>query len=879
MGIGMHCSVFPIFNLSNIKHPLMTTRVFVSILVLSLFSCKPSSEDYNLLSTGISRELADFRKQQLSDIVYDLEFSIPEKLEDSIPASLDLTLTIHDSSQPLYLDFNVEKGHVSNILANTEVIEIIHEQEHVIIPSEYLKEGKNHIEIAFTAGEQSLNRNEDFLYTLLVPDRASTLFPCFDQPNLKATYNLSITAPQDWEVLAGAPEQEQSKNGNFITHTFATSDLMSTYLFSFVAGKFKTATKDLSGFDMKLLYRETDSAKVQSSLDPIFELHKGAVDYLEDYTAYSFPFQKLDFAAIPIFQYGGMEHVGAIQYRESTLFLDQTATESQLLSRAKLIAHETSHMWFGDLVTMNWFNDVWMKEVFANFMADKIVNPAFPEVNHDLLFVLSHYPGAYGEDRTKGANPIRQELDNLKNAGSLYGGIIYHKAPIMMRQLELATGKKAFKEGIQQYIKTYANDNAVWDDLVSILDTKTNLDLKKWSEVWVNQSSRPVFSEEITYDAQNTIEKFQLIQSAEDGSAKIWPQTFKIGLVYADSTHILTAAFKEKRLLLEGAQGLPKPQQIIYNYDGMGYGIFPQKDDLLQSLPQVQDEVARGYSYINVHENLLNAGLNPISVFELYKKGLVNEKNALILNRISSQMQNLYWTYLTDIQRESHQKELEDLVYNQLQQALPANIKKTLFGLFESIAYSPSGKDRLYAIWNRETQINNLKLNEDDYTGIAMQLALFGHEHTDAILKEASAAITNPDKKRRFEFLQPALSSDEATRASFVNSLRDAKNREKESWVLSALNYINHPLRQESGLKHLKTSLKLLEEIQLTGDIFFPKNWLNATIGRYSSAEAYTIRENYLKAHPDLNKVLKNKLLQATDDLERVHVMQASLEN
>ena len=857
----------------------MTTRVFVSILVLSLFSCKPSAEDYNLLSTGISRELADFRKQQLSDIIYDLNFSIPEKLEDSIPASLDLTLTIHDSSQPLYLDFNVEKGHLSNVIANTEAIEIIHEQEHVIIPSEYLKEGKNHIEIAFTAGEQSLNRNEDFLYTLLVPDRASTLFPCFDQPNLKATYNLSITAPQDWEVLAGALEQEQSKNENFITHTFATSDLMSTYLFSFVAGKFKTATKDLSGFDMKLLYRETDSAKLQSSLDPIFELHKGAVDYLEDYTAYSFPFQKLDFAAIPIFQYGGMEHVGAIQYRESTLFLDQTATESQLLSRAKLIAHETSHMWFGDLVTMNWFNDVWMKEVFANFMADKIVNPAFPEVNHDLLFVLSHYPSAYGEDRTKGANPIRQELDNLKNAGSLYGGIIYHKAPIMMRQLELATGKKAFQEGIQEYIKTYANDNAVWDDLVSILDTKTKLDLKKWSEVWVNQSSRPVFSEEITYDTQNTIEKLQLIQSAEDGSAKIWPQTFKIGLVYADSTHILTAAFKEKRLLLEGAQGLPKPQQIIYNYDGMGYGIFPQKDDLLQSLPLVQDEVARGYSYINVHENLLNAGLNPISVFELYKKGLVNEKNALILNRISSQMQNLYWTYLTDIQRESHQKELEDLVYNQLQQALPANIKKTLFGLFESIAYSPSGKDRLYAIWTKETQINNLKLNEDDYTGIAMQLALFGHEHTDIILKEAAAAITNPDKKRRFEFLQPALSSDETTRANFVNSLQDAKNREKESWVLSALGYINHPLRQESGLKHLKTSLELLEEIQLTGDIFFPKNWLNATIGRYSSAEAYTIRENYLKVHPDLNKVLKNKLLQATDDLERVHVMQASLEN
>ena len=147
-----------------------------------------------------------------------------------------------------------------------------------------------------------------------------------------------------------------------------------------------------------------------------------------------YPFGKFDFVLIPSFQFGGMEHAGAIYYNASGLLLDESATQNQLLGRANMISHETSHMWFGDLVTMRWFNDVWMKEVFANFMAAKIVNPSFPNVNHDLRFLFQNYPAAYDVDRTDGANPIRQELANLNEAGSLYGAIIYQKAPIVMRQ-------------------------------------------------------------------------------------------------------------------------------------------------------------------------------------------------------------------------------------------------------------------------------------------------------------------------------------------------------------------------------------------------------------------------------------------------------------
>ena len=130
-----------------------------------------------------------------------------------------------------------------------------------------------------------------------------------------------------------------------------------------------------------------------------------------------------------------MEHPGAIFYNDSRLMLDKNPSVNERLNQANLIAHEVSHQCFGNLVTMQWFNDVWLKEVFASFMADLIVNPQYPEVNHELAFLLSHYPRSYTVDRTGGANPIVQPLDNMLNAGTLYGDIIYHKSPIMMRQM------------------------------------------------------------------------------------------------------------------------------------------------------------------------------------------------------------------------------------------------------------------------------------------------------------------------------------------------------------------------------------------------------------------------------------------------------------
>jgi aminopeptidase N len=857
--------------LTNLIIPLKM-KISYSLLCFFVFTTIGFSQSKQkqklILEDGVSEQLAHFREKQISKLTYGLSFEIPEKKAQSINAELVLDLVLADGSEPLYLDFKEKTQNIKSVTANGKNIPIVHQKGHIIIPAEGLVKGKNTIAISFIAGDLSLNRNDDFLYTLLVPDRASTLFPCLDQPDIKATYKLKLTVPKDWSVLAGAYVEEKFEKDDFTSYTFGESDKMSTYLFSFVAGKFKSITEK-PGLEMTMLYRENNAEKLKSSTDTIFKLHQQSLDFLEKYTHYKFPFQKLDFASIPVFQYGGMEHVGAIQYKESTLFLDNSATDSEKLDRAKLIAHETSHMWFGDLVTMKWFDDVWMKEVFANFMADKIMNPIFLKVNHNLQFLTAHYPNAYGEDRSLGTHPIKQNLANLKNAGSLYGAIIYNKAPIMMRQLEASMGKTAFQKGIEKYIKKYANDNADWNNLVGILDAETPLDMKKWSEVWVNKSGRAIFTDKIAYDAQNRISSFEITQQAEDRSANVWPQIFDIGLIYPNSVKVISATIKDKSLSLKEAIGLEKPIAVIYNYNGFGYGVFPLDGNNLDSVLSLQDEVARASTYINIYENTLTGNVAPAKAFDCFVKGIQQEQNELVLKIITNQTSAVFWKYLTQKQQNRAQKQLEEVVFDRLKTNLPSNIKKTLFNLFSSIAYSDSGKVKIYAIWSKETVISGLKLNEDDYTNMAMNLAIFKHEKADEILNKTKTSISNPDKQKRFEFLLPSLSKDEGVRDAFVQSLKDDANREKEAWVSVGLANINHPLRQESAQRYIRFSLDLVDEIQRTGDIFFPKDWLNNTIGKYSSKYAFDEVQRFLKENPNFSPILKRKLMQATDGLYR----------
>lgn len=844
----------------------MKQYFLIACLALLVFSCSKNSEPEGM-EKGVPLSLAMARKALISNVNYRLEFRVPAQLEQPIQALETLSFNLSDISENVLLDFRESADKIKGLIINDKPAEIDFRNEHIVLDKSLLRRGKNIVEINFFAGETSLNRKEEFLYTLFVPDRARTAFPCFDQPNLKATYDLTLDIPAEWNAIANAPVNLLNVKDGRKNIQFEQSDLISTYLFSFVAGEFKAVSREINGRPMTMLHRETDSAKVARNLDLIFYLHDASIKWLEGYTGITYPFKKLDFALIPSFQYGGMEHVGAIQYQANSLFLDEDPSQSQLLGRASLIAHETAHMWFGDLVTMDWFNDVWTKEVFANFMAAKMVNPSFPEIDHELNFLVRHYPSAYSVDRTEGANPIRQQLNNLNEAGQMYGAIIYNKAPIMMRQLEMLVGEKQFQEGLQEYLKTYAKANATWPNLIDILDKRTPEDLRQWSEVWVNTPGRPEFKMEIVRQ-QGMLNQLKFVQLDPSGQNRVWPQQF------GATAWLENTKFLKKIVSKEQATDVDLPIQkladVLLMSKGRGYGLFEIDMAMLSSKYALMTDLEKGVALLNLHENFLEGTIKRMAYLENLQKVIEQERNELLLNLALGQLNSVYWTFLTEEEREAVAVAVETLMYRSMMDtAITPSLKKIFFNAFRNVTISSANTERLYKIWSGDQVVKELSLSENDKVALAGQLAIRMPEKANEILDKQLADIQNPDTRRRFEFVRPALSNSAEERDDFFESLKDEKNRETESWVLSALGYLHHPLRGSESEKYILPSLELLKEIQETGDIFFPSRWLGQTMASHNSSHSVKTVRDFLSKNPDYNAQLRMKILQSADDMFR----------
>lgn len=851
---------------------MTTITKYLCLLLLLSASCF-AQEVTNPIAVepGVSLALASSRSAAVSNIQYKLHFTIPTEQTAPIQSTENIDFKLNKLIH-LQIDFKQNAQHIKRVSVNGKTIPIDFKAEHILVKQEYLKIGANHIEIGFIAGNESLNRNKDFLYALFVPDHARTVFPCFDQPDLKAKFLLSLTVPTDWKIMANAVKKDSVVQGNSTTYHFNNSDKLPTYLFSFTAGKYTLINREMKNNKMEFLHRETDSAKIKLSVDSVFVAHRDAIDFLEDWTAIKYPFQKVGFVSIPDFQFGGMEHPGEVQYKASALFLDQGATKDQFISRSNLISHETAHMWFGDLVTMKWFNDVWMKEVFANFMADKVTEKLMGKSTFDLKFLQDHYPAAYGVDRTLGANPIRQQLDNLQEAGSMYGNIIYHKAPIMMRQLELLMGKQNFQQGIREYLKKYSYSNATWNDLIAILSKYSKSDLHSWNKVWVNEPGRPVFSYEIKYKGDK-ISDLSLNQSSEMGQPRVWPQSFTVKLVYPSEHKILVVNAKNAKADLIEAKGLPKPQYILFNANGAGYGLFPIDKEMMANLYDLADPLERASAYINAYENMLSGkSTKPKELLAVFLQGLSVEKNEMNLRLITGYLTNIYWTFLTAEARNAMYESMEKTIWNAMEQQQTQNNKKILFNAYQNVYLSADAGKRMYNIWLKQTAPNGIKLLEDDYSALALTLAL-KTDTANTILKDQLARTKNEDRKNRLIYLMPALSLDVKERDIFFNGLIDRKNRQKEAWVTTALSYLHHPIRQKTSIHYLKESLDLLVEIQKTGDIFFPQSWLAAIFSSYNNEKANAVVQDFLKSHPNYNPKLKDKILQTTDNLRRAKII------
>ena len=821
---------------------------------------------------GVTETLARERAETIRSLRYELAFVVPADVSESVQGRVILRFALA-APHRVVLDFARPRDHVRGVRADGAELPVTFEDGHLIIPAQATKAGDNEITVDFVAGDEPLNRNHEWLYTLLVPARAHRAFPCFDQPDLKARYTLSLDVPAGWEAVANGAVSATQSDGQRTRVRFAETQPIPTYLFAFAAGKLSVETAHRNGREFRMFHRETDAAKVARNRDAIFDLHAAALAWLEDYTAIPYAFGKFDFVVIPSFQFSGMEHPGAVLYNAASLLLEESATQNQMLDRAHVIAHETSHMWFGDLVTMRWFNDVWMKEVFASFMAGKIVNPSFPQVNHDLRFLLANYPAAYQVDRTAGANPIRQPLANLDEAGQLYGAIIYRKAPIAMRQLEMIVGEAAFREGLREYLKTYAFGNATWLDLVRILDARTPQDITAWSRAWVEERGRPEFTTTLQV---NGVRVSRLTLNVTDPLRRglVWPQRLRVALGYATGAREVVVTPTGAVTTVSDAAGMPVPLYVLPNGGGHGYGLFvldaASRDYLVRHIEVVADPLTRGSAWVTLWDNMLESLVAPGAFLDVAVRALPAETSEQNLQRVLAYTTRAFWIHLDGKERLRRAPALEAMLRAGAGRAVPSSAKSAWFSAFRDVALTPEGVAWIERLWRRSETIPGLAFAEADEIAMALELAVREVPAWQDVLQTQLDRIQNPDRKARFAFVMPALSADPRVRAQAFARLRLAENRRREPWVTESLAYLNHPLREFHARRFIEPSLELLREIQSTGDIFFPTRWTDAVLGGHRSPEAARIVRDFLGRELQYSQRLRWTVLSAADELFRI---------
>ncbi len=822
---------------------------------------------------GVPLSLAEERAARIRDLRYDATFRIPAARTEPVTGHVTVTFTLADRSGPVAFDFAQPADHLTAVGVNGSPVEPRVENGHVIVPRRALVTGENTIELSFVAGDEALNRHDDFLYTLFVPARASFAMPVFDQPNLKARWRLTLNLPPGWTAVANGRESGRMTADDRVTLLFDETEPISTYLVAFAAGRFTMENAERDGRVFRMYHRETDADKVARNRDAIFDLHARALAWLEDYTGIPYPFGKFDFVLIPSFQFGGMEHPGAVFYGANGLFLDESATQGQMLGRANLISHETAHMWFGDLVTMEWFNDVWMKEVFANFMAGKIVNPSFPAVNHTLRFLLQNYPSAYDVDRTEGSNPIRQDLANLNEAGSLYGAIIYQKAPVVMRQLELLIGEDAFRDGLREYLEAHRFANATWSDLVAVLDARTPEDLTAWSRAWVEERGWPAIRT-VLDTADGRITRLALVQEDPLGRDLVWPERVAVLVGTRAGIRAFDTTVRGGETVIDEAAGLPAPQWVLPVGGGLGYGFFDLDDatfEYLQtSLHRIDDPVTRGAALVALWEGMLEGRADPGRVLNVLIAALPRETDELLLDRLLGYTRGAFWRFTGADERLAIAGRLESTLRSGLSRARSTSEKAAWFNALKAVATTRTTVLWLERLWRGDERVGGLPFSESDLADLALDLAVRDADGAAGILDAQLAAFTNPDRRDRFAFVMPAVSADPAVRARFFDSLADVENRRREAWVLDAVRLLHHPLRAATSRQFVRPALALVHEIQQTGDIFFPKRWADATLGGYQSVQTAADVRAFIDELPeDYPPRLRWVLLSSADPLFR----------
>ena len=645
-----------------------------------------------------------------------------------------------------------------------------------------------------------------------------------------------------------------------------------TYLVAFAAGPFQKIT--LAG-EPTVYFRKSQLARAEQEVPELQEIRAKGIKFLSDFFAQPYPFPKYDMVLIPSMAYDGMEHASTTFLREESVLFRTATTHSDILGRDILTLHELTHQWFGDLVTMRWFDDLWLKEGFAQFMAYRALSSLRPEDMVWKRFYETIKPGAYDIDQTLGTTPIYQDIGNLNVAKSAYGAIVYSKAPGVLKQLWYVLGDEHFRYGLQAYLREHAYANAEWSDLVHAFEQASGRSLGKWADTWIRKRGMPEVDVAWTCSG-GKMRNLTVTQHDVLNEGVVWPIAMEVGLHYPDGSkwtmalEMNEAATKIDRPFIDGHR--PCTAWVFANENDYSYGRFllddKSREYVVAHLGDMSDSFPRALLWGSLWQSVQVADLDPRRYLELATALLPNEKDEMILAQTVGRSASALHRYLSDADRHRLTPSLAQIAATHMQQESDRNLRIIWFRGFRALTESTESRAKLKALLEETGSevIPGIELRPlDRWNMVTTLVALNDPEAHEILGREKERDHTTDGQK--YAYMAEAARPDAATKKKYFDDYTRNPAR-PEDWVQTSLWAFNYWNQSRLTQPYIEPALQVLSQIKRERKIFFLVAWLDAFIGGQQNAKSDQIVHHYLDT-AQIESDTRLKILQAVDELDR----------
>ena len=792
---------------------------------------------------------------------------------------------------PLFFDFQ-NSTVIAYFVNGTPVTSPEIKNEKLIIPSKYLKMGENRIEITYE-GHYShegngLYRFKDpvdnkiYVYTDFEPYQASQLFPCFDQPDLKAHIAVEVTVPGDWQVISTTRETKTTMlpSGQQIW-TFPETPKLSTYVFAVQAGPYKVWTSKAGKIPLRLFARQSLAQYVDAN--EWFDTTKKGFEFYAKYFNYPYPFKKYDQIIVPDFNWGGMENIAAVSYAERYISRGvKTKDDKERL--ANVILHEMAHMWFGDLVTMKWWNDLWLNESFASYMATYSLAEATSFKDSWVSFFGDDKTWGYWEDQLVTTHPIEAVVPDTSQALANFDGISYGKGASVMKQLSFYVGAEAFQKGVQNYFKKFQYGNTQRKDFVNEVALASGKNLEDWSRLWLTKADVDQIKAVWSCGKNGKVDSFKIEQNPPAGEQEFRPHRTEIGFYSKNNGdynlfHHFAMTYQGKDTDIPDLKGQRCPDLVIPNEGDYDYAVALLDDQSIKNLKtgigHVKNPLARLIFWNSLYEMVRTADL-PVQEFaKLLLREMPKEKHPNIQKMfrhryLPSVSQYFAQTTPAEIKLRAEYVNRLELILWQNAQAAAANSddQKEFLDSYINLSETPESAAKLSGLLSGQIALKGFKIDQDRRWKMIRHLEELSSADADTFL--AAEKITDSTERGQ----QAALSADAArpnqqVKNNYISQIIADDTQVSQSRMRAIL-YSMYPksqdsLRRQQASSFYKNLEKLLEKRTDTFLETYTDSIAPFTCDEASLSEA----TQFIADHPKMSAIALKSLKVSRQEAER----------